>query len=141
MDRTGQCLCGAVSFVARGVQPDKTSACHCGMCLRWAGGPWISMFVESIDVSKDEGLTWTQTSTLAQRGFCSACGSSLFWRLTAEGKYQGTTSVSLGCLDDKTGVRLIKEWFIDNKPDAYSLAGERECITEAEAFAFLDDGA
>lgn len=99
------------------------------------------MFVESIDITKDEGLAWTQTSTLAQRGFCSGCGSSLFWRLTAEGKYQGTTSVSLGCLDDKTGVRLIKEWFIDKKPDAYSLAGERECITEAEAFAVLDDGA
>lgn len=97
------------------------------------------MFVESIDVTKDEGLVWTQTSKLAERAFCGRCGSSLLWRLTVEGKYQGTTSVSLGCLDDKSGVTLIKEWFIDKKPDAYSLAGDRECITEAEAFAMLDD--
>ena len=138
MDRTGQCLCGAVSFVARGVQVDKASACHCGMCLRWAGGPWIALSVESIDVTNTRGLTWIQTSKLAERGFCNGCGSSLFWRLTAEGKYQGTTSVSLGCLDDTTGVTLIKEWFIDRKPDAYSLAGERECITESEALAALD---
>jgi hypothetical protein len=99
------------------------------------------MFVESIECSQDAGLTWRQSSDLAERGFCRECGSSLFWRLTAEGKYKGTTSVSLGCLDDKTGVHLIKEWFIDQKPDAYTLAGERECITEAEAFAILDGGA
>jgi hypothetical protein len=109
------------------------------MCQRWSGGVGIALFVESIDVTEDEGLTWTQTSNWAERAFCNRCGSSLFWRLTAEGKYQGTTSVMLGCLDDKTGVTLLKEWFIDRKPDAYSLAGERECITEAEAFAILAD--
>jgi hypothetical protein len=110
------------------------------MCLRWAGGPWISMFVESVDFTKDEGLVWTRTSKWAERAFCRSCGSSLLWRLTAEGKYQGTTSVSLGCLDDKTGVLLVREWFIDKKPDAYALAGDRERTTEAEAFAILDDG-
>ncbi len=141
MDRTGQCLCGAVSFVVHGVLPEKASACHCGMCLRWAGGPLISMFVESIEFTKDEGMAWKKSSHIAERGFCRECGSSLFWRLTAEGKYQGTTSVSLGSLDDKTGVRLIKEWFIDQKPDAYALAGERECITQAQALAMLADGA
>ena len=140
MDRTGHCLCGSVAFVARGLTPDKASVCHCDMCLRWAGGPWIAMFVESLEFSKDETLTWRQSSKWAERAFCSACGSSLFWRLTAEGKYQGTTSVTLGCLDDKTGVTLVKEWFIDKKPDAYTLAGDRECITEAEAFAMLSDG-
>jgi hypothetical protein len=71
MDRTGQCLCGAVSFVARGLQPDRASACHCGMCLRWAGGPWIAIFVESIDFTEDAGMTWVQSSDFAERGFCS----------------------------------------------------------------------
>jgi hypothetical protein len=111
------------------------------MCLRWAGGPGIGLFLESIELERDDGLVWFQSSKWAERGFCKQCGSSLFFRLTAEGKYQGTTSVMLGCLDDKTGVTLLKEWFIDRKPDAYSFAGERECITEAEAFAILNDGA
>ena len=138
MDRTGHCLCGAVAFVARGLEPDKASVCHCGMCQRWAGGPWIAIFVRSIGFTRDEGLTWIQSSDLAERGFCNRCGSSLFWRITAAGKYHGTTSVTLGCLDDKTGVTVVKEWFIDNKPDAYALAGQRECVTEAEALAMLE---
>lgn len=141
MDRTGQCLCGAVSFVARGVQLERASTCHCGMCQRWSGGPAIALFVKSIELERDDGLVWYQSSSAAERGFCNRCGSSLFWRMTAEGKYQGTTSVLLGSLDDKTGVKLAKEWFIDRKPDAYSFAGEREHITEAEAFAILADGA
>jgi hypothetical protein len=61
----------------------------------------------------------------------------LFWRLTAPGKYQGATSVTLGALDDRSGVKLLKEWFIDRKPEGYAFAGERQCITEAEALAML----
>ena len=77
-------------------------------------------------------------SELAERAFCNRCGSSLFWRMTAEGPYKGTTSVTLGSLDDRSGVTLVKEWFIDRKPDGYAMAGERECITEAAALAMLD---
>jgi hypothetical protein len=108
--------------------------------LRWAGGPWIAVFTEKIDFQREEGLSWFQSSKWAKRAFCDRCGSSLFWRLTAEGKYQGTTSVTLGALDDKSGVTVIKEWFIDRKPDCYAMAGERECVTEAEALAMLDEG-
>jgi hypothetical protein len=137
MDRSGKCMCGAVSFVARGIKPELASTCHCEMCQRWAGGPWIAIFVKAIDFEGDEALTWFQSSDIAKRAFCSRCGSSLFWRLTAEGKYQGTTSVALGALDDRSGVTLTKEWFIDRKPDGYSFAGERECVTEAQAQAML----
>lgn len=109
------------------------------MCLRWAGGPPIALFVESLDFERDGGLVWFQSSKWAERAHCKHCGSSLFWRLTAEGKYQGTTSVNLGALDDKSGITLLKEWFIDRKPDGYAFAGERQCITEAEAFSTLED--
>jgi len=139
MDRSGECMCGSVAFVARGLKPEQASVCHCGMCQRWAGGAWIAVFVETIDCEKEEGLTWIQSSKWAERGFCNRCGSSLFWRLTAEGKYQGTTSVALGALDDRSGVTITKEWFIDRKPNGYAFEGERECVTEAEAFAMLND--
>ena len=139
MNRSGKCMCGAVTFVARGLKLEQASVCHCGMCQRWAGGAWVAVFVETIDCEQDEALTWVQSSDWAQRGFCCRCGSSLFWCLTAVGKYQGTTSVALGSLDDRTGVTLVKEWFIDRKPEAYAFAGERACITEAEALAMLDD--
>ena len=135
MDRSGKCMCGAVSFVARGIKPKLASVCHCEMCQRWSGGPWVAIFVQTIDCEQDEALTWFESSDIAERAFCNRCGSSLFWRLTAEGKYKGTSSVTLGSLDDRSGVTVTKEWFIDRKPDAYAFRGERECFSEAQALA------
>lgn len=89
-----------VRFVAEGV--GDASACHCGMCLRWAGGPWIGVFVQAIRWEDDAELGVIASSAWAERGFCRRCGSGLFYRITAEGKYQGVTSVSLGALDDRS---------------------------------------
>lgn len=139
MDRTGKCLCGAATFTAKGLS-EEASACHCGMCLRWAGGPWIGVFVEALDVADESVVTVAQTSAWAERGFCNQCGSGLFYRVTAEGKHQGLTSVSLGCLDDPNGLKLTKEWFIDRKPDVYAFEGERRRVTEAEAMAMFGGG-
>jgi hypothetical protein len=79
------------------------------------------------------------TSEWAERGFCAKCGSSLFFRVTAKGKYEGNASIALGALDDPSGIRLTTEWFSDRKPEGYSFAGELRCITEGQALAMLDD--
>lgn len=131
--RTGSCLCGAIRYAIRGAT--ESSACHCGMCRRWTGGPLLSVNCE--DLRWEGEPTFYQASEWAERGFCSQCGSSLFWRITSEGKYQGVTSVTLGSLDDQEGLPMVREWFIDKKPSVYALAGERKCITEEEAFAML----
>lgn len=136
MDRTGKCLCGAVQFTAEEVS-SEASACHCGMCLRWAGGPWIGVSVGSIAWQSDDTLQVAKSSKWAERGFCNACGSGLFYRVTAEGKFHGMTSVSLGALDDPSGFTLTKEWFIDKKPDSYGLEGERTRLTEADIHALM----
>jgi hypothetical protein len=39
MERTGKCMCGAVSYTAKGVDKE-IAACHCSMCRRWASGPF-----------------------------------------------------------------------------------------------------
>jgi hypothetical protein len=138
MERTGRCLCGAASFVARNVHAEA-SACHCGMCLRWASGPYFGVPVGSLDWEHDETVATFPSSTWAERGFCTRCGSSLFFRITAPGTYQGMTSVAMGSFDDKTGLTLAREWFIDKRPELYELAGERTTVTEAEAMAMLGD--
>ena len=89
-------MCGAVAFTAKGLKPEAASVCHCEMCQRWAGGPWVAVFVSELEFQDDAQLGWYQSSELARRAFCRQCGSGLFWQLTAEGKYQGTTSVTLG---------------------------------------------
>lgn len=137
MQRTGKCLCGAVSY--RAELRDDMSACHCSMCRRWAGGLLLAIGTNHIDWEGQEHIAVFASSEWAERGFCSKCGSNLFYRMTAT-KHQGFTSLAFGTLDDPSGLELKREWFIDNKPEAYALAGERQRVTEAEALAMLEDG-
>jgi len=133
----GGCLCGAVRYVAT-IPKREASACHCGQCRRWTGGPLISVFTKALRFEQGEPKL-VKSSDWAERGFCGDCGSGLFWRMTIEGALHGVMSVNLGTLDEPDGFELTKEWFIDRKPDSYALAGERERVTEEEAFAMLDD--
>lgn len=137
MQRSGKCLCGAVTY--RAEVRDDMSACHCGMCRRWAGGPLLAVGTNAIAWSGEEHITVFTSSPWAERGFCNKCGSCLFYRMTAE-KFRGFTSIAFGTLDDQSGLELTKEWFSDQRPDAYEFAGERRCITEAEAKAMLEGG-
>lgn len=124
-------MCGAVRYHAKDVK-QQVSACHCSMCRRWAGGPFFAVTVGSADWEHDGALKVLRSSEWAERGFCGSCGSSLFYRITAEGPMKGVTTVALGTLDDQSGFELKREWYIDLKPDAYTFAGEREALTEAQ---------
>jgi len=110
------------------------------MCLRWCGGPLIAVSADNIEWTGRDAVTTFASSSWAERGFCNQCGTHLFYRVTAEGKHQGFTSLAFGTLDDKTAFQLTREWFFDRKPQLYALEGERQRITEAEAFAMLDGG-
>jgi len=131
-------MCGAVTYTATGDKAHLT-ACHCTMCRQWTGGPLLSYGPVSLSFADDTHVSVHPSSAWAERAFCSKCGSSLYYRLTAEGPYHGNTSVAFGTLDDQAGFEMTTEWFIDKKPDSYGLVGERRCITEAEAFAMLSD--
>jgi len=139
MDRTGKCLCGAVTFTAKDLGKEA-SACHCGMCMRWAGGPWVGVVAKAVDFDDEDTVSVVQSSAWAERGFCAKCGSGLFYRITAEGPLHGLISVSLGALDDRNGLPLANEWFIDRKPDGYAFEGEHKRVTEAEVMAQFGDG-
>jgi hypothetical protein len=136
MERSGKCLCGAVTYQASGVDP-KVGICHCGMCRRWVGGPFVSVSAETITWSGDEHIKTFTSSPWAERAFCSTCGSSLFYRVTAPGKHQGLVVLLFGTLDDPTGLTLEHEWFIDRKPDCYAIAGEHPRKTESEVMAMF----
>jgi hypothetical protein len=55
-----------------------------------------------------------------QRGFCTNCGSVLFWNPTIEG-YQWT-AVALGCLDTQQAFKMAKHTFVSNKGSYYEIA-------------------
>jgi hypothetical protein len=54
-----------------------------------------------------------------RRGFCSVCGSVLFWNPIIEG-YE-YIAVAMGLFDGPTGVRLSKHTFVGDKGDYYDI--------------------
>lgn len=102
------------------------------MCRRWSGGsPFFGASASSVTFEAAESLGRYDSSDWAQRGFCRACGTTLFYFL----KPAGTYSMSVGAFDDATPFHLESEIFIDHKPDGYALAGDRPRLTEAEVLA------
>ncbi len=78
---TGGCQCGAIRF-AISAPPVRVSICHCRMCQKATGAPFASF----ADVEKSD-FAWTKgkpaafrSSSIAERDFCSACGTPLSFR-------------------------------------------------------------
>ena len=115
---TGGCLCGAVRYEVRGQLRDVVN-CHCSMCQRLHGnfGPHSKARKANISITKDAGLAWYKTSEVAQRGFCSTCGSSLFW----EPFGLDATGIIAGTLDGPTGLKTIGHIFVGEKADYYEI--------------------
>ena len=127
---SGRCLCGAVRFVAEGVE-SGFDACHCGMCRRWSGGPFFTAKTSHVVFEGTEALARYESSTWAERGFCRTCGSTLFYYLKPTRAFM----MSVGAFDDSSPFRLVEEIFIDHKPNGYALAGDHPRLTQAETFA------
>ena len=132
--RPGACLCGAVRFDVEIPEPNF-GICHCGMCRRWCGGPFEAAHCRDAQFAKDDGLAWYRSSDWGERGFCSRCGTSLFWRLAD--KTRGMMAVSVEALDENSDLSLLHHIFVDHKPARYEFADDRPRLTEAEILAEL----
>ena len=132
---TGHCLCGGVAFTLTG-PISHVDACHCKMCQRWAGGPFIGVDLreDCVSFDSDDTLAWYDSSDWARRGFCSKCGSSLFYRLKDTTDFW---AIAIGSLDQSLDHEIGKEIFIDEKPPTYALAGDRPRLTGAEFLASI----
>ena len=79
----GSCLCKSVKF-----ESDKPTLwcahCHCTMCQASHGAgivTWVGCQEISVTISDGhQNLCWYDSSEGAQRGFCTQCGSSMFFR-------------------------------------------------------------
>ncbi|WP_171101306.1 MULTISPECIES: GFA family protein [unclassified Ruegeria] len=115
---TGSCLCGAVAFTIDGAL-QRPSACHCGQCRKQSGHLWASAVADqdALSFTASDTLAWYRASDIARRGFCSACGSFLFWQHNDE----DTIAVSMGSLDEPTGLKLARHIFVADKGDYYDI--------------------
>ena len=79
--RTGHCLCGAVTFTARGAAK-FISNCHCESCRRASSAPSLTWagFLDSQVAIAGEALRKYSSSPGVIRGFCGACGSPISYQ-------------------------------------------------------------
>ncbi len=104
---TGSCMCGAVRFSFTGA-PKFVADCVCDSCRRAHGASavcWVG--VETPQFSLDAGesaLKWYRSSSESERGFCTRCGTRLFFRSQ---KWPGETHMAVACMDTPHDLRAI----------------------------------
>ena len=95
----GSCLCGAVEFSAS-LPSNWCAHCHCSMCRKAHGAGYVTWAGFDEDqvtfVKGNKQLTWYESSPGAQRGFCSRCGSTMFFRSE---RWAGELHIVLACID------------------------------------------
>ncbi len=114
----GSCLCGAVKVEVTG-ELAKPNACHCSQCRKQTGHYLASTDIleSAVMVAGEDNVHWYQSSEKARRGFCGACGSTLFWDSITE----DTIAVAMGLFDGPTDSKLAGHIFTEDKGDYYEL--------------------
>jgi len=116
--RTGGCLCGAVRYHVDGpMRP--VIACHCHQCRKQSGHYFAATQAAhaNVEITGGDAITWYRASDNAKRGFCSRCGSALFWNWDNADRL----SILAGSLDDPSGLELIGHIFTAEKGDYYRI--------------------
>ena len=117
----GRCLCGAVRVRAR--RTSDVSTCHCGPCRRWSGTVFAG--VDGADVAVEGPVRTYRSSSFAERAWCDACGTALWFRVDGEAH-----ELSPGLFEEGAGWPLVRENYAD-RAGPLALAGEHERVSGA----------
>lgn len=124
------CLCGSVTVQVS--KPGRAvEACHCSMCRTWGGGPLLAIEAGSDVLIEGSDHRSYASSEWAERGFCSRCGTHLYYLLKQNNEYV----IPAGLLADLDLQELSKEIFVDEKPNYYCFGNQTTSMTGAEVFA------
>lgn len=117
IEHTGGCYCKRVRYVVAGELPDMI-VCHCTQCRKQSGHQYATTTTnrDQVDIQGEENITWFCTSEEARRGFCSYCGSHLFWLSNT-----GQLAILAASLDQPTGLKLGIHIFTADKGDYYAV--------------------
>lgn len=127
----GKCLCGAVSVRLASQDSLSMSVCHCGICRRWSGGPFMTLECHKAPVIEGaEHVRTYASSDWAERGFCTVCGTHIFYRLREHEFY----AVPVGLFEEGGSWPFNLQVFIDEKPANYRFANETREMTGEEVF-------
>ena len=120
----GGCACGNIRFQIRGGLREVVN-CHCEPCRRFTGHFMAATTAATSDLimESDGTLAWWWRTPTVRYGFCTACGSSLFWE--AHDK-PDITAIAAGSLDGPTGLSTTLTLFGNEASDYYELDPEIE---------------
>ena len=114
-DMQGGCQCGRVRYTVT-ITDDDAYLCHCRMCQRATGG--VSIAFKNV---KKANVRWTrepdryQSSPIASRGFCSACGTPL----TFDFPDSKNMDLTVGSFDDPYGFRPVHHYAVESWHEAW----------------------
>lgn len=111
----GRCLCGAVRYELR--TPTRGSAhCHCNWCRRAHGAAFVTWLVSAADrftlAAGEQVLSWYSATEQSRRGFCSRCGTTMFYESSAA---PGETHVASATLIDPPDQEPKAHVFFDQR--------------------------
>lgn len=131
IEHSGACLCGAVRVRAK-TEGSKIGVCHCSTCRKWGGGPLLAVECgDAVTFDGGDTISVFDSSEWAERGFCSRCGTHLFYRLKQAPLY----AIPVGLFDGDASWTLAEQVFIDQKPAFYSFAQQTDELTGEQLFA------
>jgi hypothetical protein len=123
--RTGSCLCGKVSIKISSKNTDL-GVCHCPKCQKWSGGPLFEIECgKQVEFDGLEHIHAYQSSSWGERGFCSCCGSHLYFKDLNSGDF----GIPPGLFEDTEDLQLKRQVFFDKKPIFYSFSDQTHNIT------------
>lgn len=104
-ERTGRCLCGAVSFTLT-VEPLATRICWCRDCQHLAANGSVNLLIpaEGLHVSGvlSEYTSMADSGDKVTRQFCPTCGAHLFGKSSSRPEFR---VVRVGNLDDPSSIQ------------------------------------
>jgi hypothetical protein len=128
LNSKASCLCGSVKITAGEINP-KFTVCHCDSCRAWGGGPFFAVQCgTNVEIEGNEKIKMYESSSWASRGFCSDCGTHLFYKLNKSGEY----NMPVGMFKNLKGLEMDIQYFSDQRPDYYCFSNETKEMTGAE---------
>lgn len=108
----GGCHCGGVRYeTSASLRP--VMVCHCRDCMKTIGNSIAATAAPEREVLITETtLKWYRSSDIAERGFCTQCGASLFFRPDGTGRI----SITAGTLDDASGLECAGQIYAHDHP-------------------------
>jgi hypothetical protein len=128
-----QCLCGDVKITANTINP-KFTVCHCDSCRGWGGAPFFAVQCGTdVVIEGEDKITVFDSSAWASRGFCTQCGTHLFYQLKESGAY----NMSVGIFSDLENIEMDMQYFSDQRPSYYCFSNETKEMTRAEIMTYF----